>query len=124
MPIRISKEPKTFEVEVEGSKFILKELSDTEILRLHTKYAVKGEVPKDQIIEYNVDFLKMSIVGWENVLDTDSEKQTPFDKGLIEQLPGEIQGDLLKAGLDKLNERREQREKETKNSKATSSKKH
>lgn len=123
MPIRITKESKTFEVEIEGSKFILQELTDFQIAGLYNKYLENGKIPKGQLIQFNLDFITISLVNWDNVLDIDTKKVIPFDSILVMRLPADVHTRLIEKILSQIDERRKQTEKELKNSKATLGKK-
>ena len=122
MPIKISKEPITFEVELEKSKFVMRELPEFEIAKIDNRYREGKDIPKEFISDYQLDIVTASMVDWKDIVDKKSGKDIPFEKELIRLLPMGVQADLLTAIVDRIGDLKAKKEKAEKNSETTSSK--
>lgn len=122
MPIRISKDPETFEVEALGAMFKFKQLSQFEIAIIDNRFRENGNIPKAFLPEYNLEMLKAGLIDWKDIVDKKTDEQIPFDSGLIVMLPMDVQTDLLIAMMKQMESLKTKKEKAEKNLKTTSGK--
>jgi len=93
MSIRLISKTERLVYEIEGSKFFYKRVFPAYWNDLKRKHTKRGMVDMGAA---GFDLLETHVIGWENVVD-EKNKEVPFAKELILQLPDPILADLIVA---------------------------
>jgi len=93
MPIQLINSDKVYELQIDGSIFKYKKITEPESAAIRKKYTKRGEVDDNAVGQ---EILRRKFVGWKNVLSADG-KPAEFTEESIMQLPPTVLADILDA---------------------------
>ena len=113
--------PEKYEVEIEDTIFVLRELDRAERAKIYQDYAGYDgkKIPDEKNYKLAFELVDLCLEDWMGVVDKKTQKEIPFQKELIQWLPDIVIARIANSILSKMRERIEQETEVLKNLKPT-----